>query len=157
MNDAKEFINSVLIDEDVDEKTSKFLLTYLSSWMGDTGLDINAETILMMNENKDLIRRLKVLYSNEKIIDTIERKIILSDIAKGKVTTEKPYKDNVLGIMYATCEPSFNERIAAINALNALDAIDDGNPIDRVIIVDNITEESTEYERPAELLEELDQ
>ena len=54
----KEFINSILIDEKVDEETASFLLKYISAWITDTGIDINTDTIKKMNENKDLIDRL---------------------------------------------------------------------------------------------------
>ena len=102
-----------------------------------------------MNENKDLIDKLKILYSKEKIIDTVERKIILSNIAKGNFTIEQA-RSTKNGITYVQVEPTFNERISAINALNALDAIAplDGN--DRIIIIDNITEENATFEREGE-------
>ena len=102
-----------------------------------------------MNENKDLIDKLKILYSKEKIIDTIERKIILSNIAKGNFTIEQA-RSTKNGITYVQVEPTFNERISAINALNALDAIAplDGN--DRIIIIDNITEENAIFEKEGE-------
>lgn len=136
----KEFINSILIDEKVDEETASFLLKYISAWITDTGIDINTDTIKKMNENKDLIDKLKVLYSKEKIIDTIERKIILSDIARGKFTIEQA-RNTKTGITYVQVEPTFSERISAINALNALDEIDSSNGSDRIIIIDDITEE----------------
>jgi hypothetical protein len=102
-----------------------------------------------MNDNKDLIDKLKVLYSKEKIIDTIERKIILSNIAKGNFTIEQA-RNSKEGITYVQVEPTFNERISAINALNALDAIAplDGN--DRIIIIDNITEDNAIFEKEGE-------
>lgn len=136
----KEFINSILIDEKVDDETASFLLKYISAWITDTGIDINVDTIKKMNENKELIDKLKVLYSKEKIIDTIERKIILSDIARGKFTIEQA-RNTKMGITYVQVEPTFSERISAINALNALDEIDSSNGSDRIIIIDDITEE----------------
>lgn len=139
MND-KEFINSILIDEKVDDETASFLVKYISAWVSDTGIDINADTIKKMNENKDLIDKLKVLYSKEKIIDTIERKIILSNIARGNFTIEQA-RNSKMGITYVHVEPTFSERIAAINALNALDEIDSSNGSDRIIIIDDITED----------------
>ena len=145
----KEFINSILVDENIDDETASFLLKYISSWINDKGIDINKDTLKKMNENKDLIDKLKVLYSREKIIDTIERKIILSNIAKGNFTIEQA-RSTKNGITYVQVEPTFNERISAINALNALDAIAplDGN--DRIIIIDNITEENATFEREGE-------
>lgn len=141
----KEFIKSLVNDCDVDNETASFLIKYLSAWMTNTGIDINTESIKKLNENKDLINKLKLLYSEEKIINTTERKIILSDIAKGKVTTEQP-RVTKMGIDYVSIEPTFGERIAAINALNALDAIDSSSGADRIIIIDNITEENAIYE-----------
>lgn len=141
----KEFIKSLVNDCDVDNETASFLIKYLSAWMTNTGIDINTESIKKLNENKDLINKLKLLYSEEKIINTTERKIILSDIAKGNVTTEQP-RVTKIGIDYVSIEPTFGERIAAINALNALDAIDSSSGADRIIIIDNITEENAEYE-----------
>ena len=141
----REFINSILVDENVDEETASFLLKYISAWVSDRGIDINAETIKKMNENKELIDKLKVLYSKEKIIDTIERKIILSNIARGNFTIEQA-RNTKDGIAYVQVEPTFSERISAINALNALDEIDNSNGSDRIIIIDNITEENAVYE-----------
>lgn len=141
----KEFIKSLVNDCDVDNETASFLIKYLSAWMTNTGIDINTESIKKLNENKDLINKLKLLYSEEKIINTTERKIILSDIAKGNITTEQP-RVTKIGIDYVSIEPTFGERIAAINALNALDAIDSSSGADRIIIIDNITEENAEYE-----------
>ena len=145
----KDFINPILVDENVDDDTASFLLKYISSWINDKGIYINTDTIKKMNENKDLIDKLKILYSKEKIIDTIERKIILSNIAKGNFTIEQA-RSTKNGITYVQVEPTFNERISAINALNALDAIAplDGN--DRIIIIDNITEENATFEREGE-------
>lgn len=142
----KEFINSVLVDENVDEETASFLLKYISSWINDKGIDINVETIKKMNENKDLIDKLKILYSKEKIIDTVERKIILSNIAKGNFTIEQA-RNTKDGITYVQVEPTFGERINAINALNALDAIAPLDGSDRIIIIDNITEENAIFEK----------
>ena len=141
----KEFIKSLVADCDVDDETASFLLKYLSSWMTNSGIDINTDTIKKMNENKELIDKLKLLYSEEKIINTTERKIILSDIAKGEKIIEQP-RLTKLGIEYVNVEPTFSERIAAINALNALDAIDNANGSDRIIIIDNITDENAVYE-----------
>lgn len=142
----KEFINSVLVDENVDEETASFLLKYISSWINDKGIDINVETIKKMNENKDLIDKLKILYSKEKIIDTVERKIILSNIAKGNFTIEQA-RNTKDGITYVQVEPTFGERINAINALNALDAIAPLDGSDRIIIIDNITEDNAIFEK----------
>ena len=141
----KEFINSILVDENVDEETASFLLKYISSWINDKGIEIGIETLKKMNENKDLIDKLKILYSKEKIIDTIERKIILSNIAKGNFTIEQA-RNSRDGVVYAKVEPSFSERISAINALNALDSIAPLDGSDRIIIIDNITEENATFE-----------
>lgn len=149
----KDFIKSILIDEEVDDETASFLLKYISSWLNNTGIDINAESIKQLNQNKELIDKLKVLYSKEKIVDTVERKILLSEIARGTKTIEQG-RITKYGIEYVTVEPTFNERIAAINALNALDAIDGGGDIDRVIIIDNITEENAQFESEEELSDE---
>jgi hypothetical protein len=148
----KEFINSILVDENVDAETASFLMKYIGAWISDKGIDINSDTLKKMNENKDLIDKLKVLYSKEKIIDTIERKIILSNIAKGNFTIEQA-RNTKTGITYVEVEPTFGERIAAINALNALDAIDSSNGSDRILIIDNISEDNAEY-IPEEELDE---
>ena len=142
----KDFINSVLVDENVDEETASFLLKYISSWITDKGIDINTDTIKKMSDNRELIDKLKVLYSREKIIDTIERKIILSNIAKGNFTIEQA-RNSKNGITYVQVEPSFSERISAINALNALDAIAPLDGTDRILIIDNITEENAVFEK----------
>jgi hypothetical protein len=148
MND-KEFIKSLIEDIDIDDETSSFLLKYLSAWMSNTGIDINADTIKLINSNKDIIDKLKLIYSKEKIIDYTERKIILSEIAKGEKKIEQP-KITKFGIEYVINEPTFGERIQAINALNALDAIDTLDASDRIIIIDNITEENAVYEKEDE-------
>lgn len=145
----KDFIKSLVADCEVDDDTASFLLKYLSSWMTNTGLDINVDTIKKMNENKELINKLKLLYSEEKIINTTERKIILSDIAKGEKVIEQA-RNTKYGITYVQVEPTFGERIAAINALNALDAIDNAAGSDRIIIIDNITDENAVYESAGE-------
>ena len=150
----KEFIKSILVDEEVDEETASFLLKYISSWLNNTGIDINTDTIKQLNQNKELIDKLKVLYSKEKIVDTVERKIILSEIARGTRTIEQA-RITKYGIEYINVEPTFNERIAAINALNALDAIDSGGEVDRVIIIDNITEENAQFESGEEISDEI--
>lgn len=150
----KEFIKSILVDEKVDEETASFLLKYISSWLNNTGIDINTDTIKQLNQNKELIDKLKVLYSKEKIVDTVERKIILSEIARGTRTIEQA-RITKYGIEYINVEPTFNERIAAINALNALDAIDSGGEVDRVIIIDNITEENAQFESGEEISDEI--
>lgn len=141
----KEFINSILVDENIDDETASFLLKYISSWINDKGIDINTDTLKKMNENKELIDKLKVLYSREKIIDTIERKIILSNIAKGNFTIEQA-RNSKNGITYVQVEPTFSERISAINALNALDAIAPLDGKDRIIIIDDITEDNATFE-----------
>lgn len=146
----KDFIKSILVDETVDDETASFLLKYISAWITDRGIDLNSETLKKMNENKELINKLKVLYSKEKIIDTIERKIILSDIAKGNFTIEQA-RNTKTGITYVSVEPTFSERIAAINALNALDEIDNSSGSDRILIIDNITEENAVFEEGEEI------
>lgn len=141
----KDFIKNLVADCDVDDETASFLLKYLSAWMTNTGIDINKDTIKKLNENKELIDKLKLLYSEDKIINTTERKIILSNIAKGNEISEQP-RITKIGIKYVSVSPTFSERIAAINALNALDAIDNANGSDRIIIIDNITDENAVYE-----------
>lgn len=141
----KDFIKNLVADCDVDDETASFLLKYLSAWMTNTGIDINKDTIKKLNENKELIDKLKLLYSEDKIINTTERKIILSNIAKGNEISEQP-RITKIGIEYVSVSPTFSERIAAINALNALDAIDNANGSDRIIIIDNITDENAVYE-----------
>lgn len=136
----KEFIQKLLNDNSIDEETSSFLLKYISAWMNNSGIDINSETIKLLNENKDLITKLKTLYSKDKILDLIERKIILSEIAKGNKSIEQA-RITKSGVEYINVEPTFNERISAINALNALDSLDKfGTGETRDIIVDDIKE-----------------
>ena len=137
MKDDKEFIQSLVKDIPVDEETASFLLKYLSAWLSNTGIDINSENIKRLNENKEIIDRLKIIYSKEKILDVIERKIILSDIAKGKLIIQQ-IRGSKDGLQYVNVEPSFNERIQAINALNALDAISPLEGNERIIIIDDI-------------------
>lgn len=135
----KEFICNLLKDVDIDEETSTFLLKYLTAWMNNTGIDLNSNTIKMLNDNKDLITRLKLLYSKEKILDLVERKIILSEIARGEKSIESGRLTKQGTIEYLTVEPSFNERISAINALNALDSLDESNFKNREpVIIDDI-------------------
>ena len=132
----KEFIKKLLDGEELDEKTSSFLVKYISAWMNNTGIDINADTIKLLNENKDLITRLKLIYSKDKILDHTERKIILSEIAKGEKTIEQGRLTKSGMVEYINVEPTFNERISAINALNALDSIDNFKETKRIIIDD---------------------
>ena len=132
----KEFIKKLLDGEELDEKTSAFLVKYISAWMNNTGIDINADTIKLLNENKDLITRLKLIYSKDKILDHTERKIILSEIAKGEKTIEQGRLTKSGMVEYINVEPTFNERISAINALNALDSIDNFKETKRIIIDD---------------------
>ena len=136
----QEFIQKLLNDPDIDEPTSAFLIKYISAWMNNTGIDINSDTIKMLNDNKDLITKLKLLYSKDKILDMVERKIILSEIAQGNKTIEQA-RITKSGVEYINVEPTFNERISAINALNALDSLDKfGTGETRDIIVDDIKE-----------------
>lgn len=137
----KDFIKTILVDDNVDEETASFLLKYISAWLTDNSIDLNKDTIKKMTENKLLIDKLKVLYSKEKILDTIDRKIILSNIARGNYTIQQARNTKVGGIQYVNVEPSFSERISAINALNALDSISPIDPSERIIIIDDIKEE----------------
>lgn len=139
----KDFLNNLLVDENLDDETASFLMKYLSSWLNNTGIDINGDTIKLLNQNKEVIDKLKVLYSKEKIVDTIERKIILSEIARGTKVIEQA-RITKHGIEYVSVEPTFSERISAITALNALDAINNGEGADRIIIIDDIREEDIE-------------
>lgn len=136
----KEFIENLLTDIEIDEESSEFLMKYLSAWLKNEGIDLNAETIKLLKENEDNINKLKLLYSKEKIIDILERKILLSEIAQGNTSIEQA-RITKSGIEYVTVEPTFSERINAINALNALDSLDSlNNGVERTIIIDDIRE-----------------
>ena len=50
----KDFINSILVDENVDDDTASFLLKYISSWINDKGIDINTDTIKKWMRTKSL-------------------------------------------------------------------------------------------------------
>lgn len=134
----KEFIKNLLIDIDIDDESSEFLLKYLSAWMNDEGIDLNAKTIKLLKQNEDNINRLKILYSKGKILDIIERKILLSEIARGEKTIQQG-RITKYGIEYVNVEPTFNERISAINVLNALDSLE-GAEIgeEKTVILDDI-------------------
>lgn len=133
----KEFINNLLKDSNIDDTTSAFLLKYISAWMNNTGIDINADTLKLLKDNEDLITKLKVLYSKDKILDLVERKILLSEIAKGNKSIEQA-RVTKAGVEYINVEPSFNERISAINVLNALDSLENSSSVNTNIIVDDI-------------------
>lgn len=140
----KDFLKRIIKDEKVDEKTAKFLLQYLSAWLNNQGIDLNMETITMINENKDIIDRLKIEYAKEKILDITERKILLSEIAAGKKIIEQPRISNG-NLHYIRIEPTFGERINAINALNDLDKESKEADLEKIIIIDDISEANAKY------------
>lgn len=137
MDDNKAFIKSLLTDTELEDNDCDFLMEYLQSWLVDSSIDVNQDTVKMLNKHKDNIDKLKKLYSKNKIMDLIERKITLSQIANGELTIEK-YKTTKDGIIPYDEVPSFNERINAIQVLNALDSLDNGSFEDRTIIIDDI-------------------
>lgn len=142
----KDFLKRIIKEEKLDEKTANFLLKYLSAWLNNQGIDLNMETITLLNENKDIIDRLKIEYAKEKILDITERKIILSDIASGRKVIEQA-RITQGTINYINVEPTFGERINAINALNEIDKENKESDFEKVIIIDNITEENAKYEK----------
>lgn len=142
----KDFLKRIIKEEKLDEKTANFLLKYLSAWLNNQGIDLNMETITLLNENKDIIDRLKIEYAKEKILDITERKIILSDIASGRKVIEQA-RITQGTINYINVEPTFGERINAINALNEIDKENKESDLEKVIIIDNITEENAKYEK----------
>ena len=142
----KDFLKRIIKEEKLDEKTANFLLKYLSAWLNNQGIDLNMETITLLNENKDIIDRLKIEYAKEKILDITERKIILSDIASGRKVIEQA-RITQGTINYINVEPTFGERINAINALNEIDKENKESDLEKVIIIDNINEENARYEK----------
>ena len=133
----KEFIKSLLTDVELTDKDYEFLSSYIEKWLvDDNTLFIEDDTIALLKKNEANIEILKSLLSKNKIMDIIDRKIVLSQIANGDLTITdwKSTKDGLLPVQKA---PTFNERINAIQVLNALDAIDNSG-VDRIIIIDDI-------------------
>ena len=147
----KDFLSRIIKEEKLDEKTANFLMKYLSAWLNNQGIDLNMETITMLNENKDIIDKLKIEYAKEKILDITERKIILSDIASGKKIIEQARITQGV-VNYVQVEPTFGERINAINALNDLDKENKENDFEKILIIDDINDDNSKYEK-----EELDE
>lgn len=121
-----------LSDDDVT-----FLSNYLEQWLVDGELNVDQNSITMLNKHADTIERLKGIFAKNKIMDITERKITLSKIASGELKIIK-YKNTKEGPIEVEEEPSFNERITAINALTALDALNNNNIYNRNIIIDDI-------------------
>lgn len=130
-------IKNLFPELELSEQDVKFLSNYLEEWLVDGELNVNAETINMLNKHDNTITKLKSIFAKNKIMDITERKITLSKIANGDMTITR-WKNSKDGPFPIDEEPSFNERITAINALTALDAIDNGDASNRQIIIDDI-------------------
>lgn len=132
-----EFIKNILTDTELADDDCKFLADYLEKWLCDSELNVDANTIKMLNKHSDNIERLKTLYCKNKIMDVLERKITLSKIANGdlSITRWKSTKDGPYPIEE---EPSFSERINAIQVLNALDQLEGPDSNEHQIIIDDI-------------------
>lgn len=130
-------IKNLFPELELSEQDVKFLSNYLEEWLVDGELSVNKETIEMLNKHEDNINKLKSIFAKNKIMDITERKITLSKIANGELTITR-WKNSKDGPFPIEEEPSFNERITAINALTALDAIDNNNNQDKQIIIDDI-------------------
>jgi len=141
-----DFLKRIIKEENVDEKTAKFLIEYLSAWLNNQGIDLNMDTIKMINDNKDIIDKLKIEYAKEKILDITERKIILSEIASGKKIIEQARITQGV-VNYVQVEPTFGERINAINALNDLDKENKENDFEKILIIDDINDDNSKYEK----------
>lgn len=132
-----DFIRNILTDTELNDDDCQFLINYLEKWLCDSDLDVNANTIQMLNKHVDNIDKLKTLYAKNKIMDVLERKITLSQIANGDLCITK-YKNTKDGPIPYNDVPSFNERINAIQVLNALDQLEGPNAGEHQIIVDDI-------------------
>ena len=135
---GSEYIKLLLPDFELSKEDCDFLSKYLTSWLVDEEIDVDNKTIQLLNKHREAIESLKLLYSKDKIMDVLERKITLSQIASGQISIME-YKNTKDGIIPIERVPSFNERITAINALNTLEQIDTLNPKEeRKIIIDDI-------------------
>lgn len=137
-NTDSEYIKLLLPDFELSKKDCDFLSEYITKWLVDEDLDVDSNTIQMLNKNKDAIESLKTQYASNKIMNITERMIVLSQIANGdlSITEWKSTKDGPI-----SCEkyPSFNERINAINALMTIEEIANiSTQGEKKLIVDDI-------------------
>lgn len=133
-----DYIKLLLPDFELTPEDCEFLSKYLTSWLVDEEIDIDSKTIKLLNKNRDAIESLKAQYGADKIMNVLERKITLSQIASGQITITEYARTKDGPIPYER-EPSFSERITAINALNAIDQISALNIGEtRSIIIDDI-------------------
>lgn len=138
MNNSYDYIKLLLPDYELTNEDCSFLHEYISAWLTDEEIDVNAKTIRLLNKNRDAIDLLKNQYASDKIMNVTERMITLSQIAAGQVYITE-YARTKDGPMPYQREPSFNERIAAINALGTLEQIANINTLgDKKIIIDDI-------------------
>ena len=132
-----EEVNDIVIENGY----AKAIITNKSRYEADyilLGIGHSAyNTIQMLNKHVDNIDKLKTLYAKNKIMDVLERKITLSQIANGDLCITK-YKNTKDGPIPYNDVPSFNERINAIQVLNALDQLEGPNAGEHQIIVDDI-------------------
>lgn len=134
-----DIIKNLLPDLDLTKEDCEFLSNYLEQWLIDGELNINSDSVAMLNKHSDSIDKLKSIFAKNKIMDITERKITLSKIANGEITITR-YKNTRDGIQPVEEEPSFNERINAINLLTTLDDIQTLEDEEKTIILDDIKE-----------------
>lgn len=133
-----DYIKMLLPDFELTNEDCTFLDKYITAWLVDEEIDVNQKTIRLLNKNRDAIDYLKNQYAADKIMNVTERMITLSQIAAGQLYITEYTKTKDGPIPYNR-EPSFNERISAINALSTLEQINNINsPSDKKIIVDDI-------------------
>lgn len=138
MKEDTGYIKLLLPDFKLSDEDCKFLAEYLTKWLVDEEIDVDSNTIKLLNKNREAIDALKSQYAKDKVMDVLERKITLSQIASGQITITEYARTKDGPIPYERV-PSFSERITAINALNALEQIAILNSGEtRSIIVDDI-------------------
>lgn len=141
-NQSSEYIKLLLPDFELSKEDCDFLSEYLTKWLIDESLDVDSNTIQLLNKNREAIESLKTQYASDKIMNVTERMITLSRIANGdlSITEWKTTKDGAIPIEKY---PSFGERINAINALNTLEEMVNINMQgERKLILDDIPKQS---------------
>lgn len=143
-NNSPDYIKMLLPDFTLSDEDCDFLDKYLTAWLVDEEIDVNQKTIRLLNKNRDAIEYLKNQYAADKIMNVTERMITLSQIAAGQLYITEYTKTKDGPVPYQR-EPSFNERISAINALGALEQINNINNFgEKKIIIDDIPGDANE-------------